>query len=240
MNTSKNKKGANEKHFQPAAFFDLDGTLLSANSGKLWLQRERRMGRLDNRQTLLGIWYLALYKAGIIDMEKVTVEALKTVKGEKEETLRRWTHAWFQETVVPHVAPASDNALAFHRSQGHPLVLLTSSSRYESEAAVEHFNLDHFLCMGYEVSHGRFTGEVRKPLCFGQGKVIHAEKFALDHGVSLEKSFFYSDSVTDLPMLRRVGRPVAVNPDFRLSRYASKLGWPIMDWSTPSGFIIPK
>ena len=90
--------------------------------------------------------------------------------GEKESTLRRWTHAWFEEEVIPNVAPATKRALAWHRSQGHPLVLLTSSSRYESEAATRYFVLDDFLSMGYEVRHGRFTGDVERPMCYGEGR----------------------------------------------------------------------
>ena len=222
-----------------AAFFDLDGTLLSANSGSLWMHRERRMGRLTPKQTIKGLFYIALYKVGFIDMEKVTVEALSTVAGEKETTLRRWTHAWFEEEVIPNVAPAAKSALAWHRSQGHPLVLLTSSSRYESEAATRYFGLDGFLSMGYEVRQGRFTGDVERPMCYGEGKVYHAERYSCDHGICLADSYFYSDSITDLPMLMRVAHPVAVNPDYRLRKRAETCGWPVMDWSHEDGFTEP-
>jgi HAD superfamily hydrolase (TIGR01490 family) len=215
-----------------AAFFDLDGTLLSANSGSLWMAREWRHGRISPLQAVQGVFYLAAYRLGVVDMEKVTIKALETVKGEQESLLRQWTRQWFEQEVIPHVAPRAPETVRRHRDEGHRLVLLTSSSVYESEAATEHFGLHDFLCMRYEVRDGRFTGDVVRPICFGAGKVHHAEKLAARHGISLEESYFYTDSITDLPMLLRVGHPRAVNPDYRLRRRARREGWPILDWSS--------
>jgi HAD superfamily hydrolase (TIGR01490 family) len=214
-----------------AAFFDLDGTLLDANSGKLWMNRERRLGRLTPWQTVQGLVYLTAYKTGFIDMEKVTIKALGTVRGEREERLRRWTHAWFEEEVVPYVSIGAWRQVAWHRMQGHKLILLTSSSPYESEAASAFFELDAFLSMRYEVKDGRFTGDVCRPLCYGAGKVIHAESLARRQSIDLAESYFYTDSITDLPMLERVGHPRVVNPDYRLRRKAEQQGWPIYVWT---------
>jgi len=214
-----------------AAFFDLDGTLLSANSAALWMRRERRHGRITRMQGLQAVFYILIYKLGFIDMEKVTVRALQTVKGLDEETLRGWTHQWFREEVTPHAAPGALAALREHREKGHPLVLLTSASRYESEAALEFFKMDAFLCTRYEVKDGLLTGDVIRPLCYGSGKVAHAERYAAAGGLDLDTSYFYTDSVTDLPMMLRVGNPRAVNPDPRLKMQARKRGWPILDWS---------
>ena len=110
------------------------------------------------------------------------------------------------------------------------LVLLTSSSMYESEAATEHFDLEHFLCTRYEVHDGVFTGDVVRPICYGKGKVIHAQYFAARHDLDLGQSFFYTDSFSDLPMLRRVGHPRVVNPDLRLRVAALAAGWTVLDW----------
>jgi phosphoserine phosphatase len=71
------------------------------------------------------------------------------------------------------------------------------------------------------------TGQVVPPVCYGTGKVVWAERFAEEHGVDLSASYFYTDSITDLPLLERVAHPVAVNPDPRLRRLAQKRGWPV-------------
>lgn len=215
-----------------AAFFDLDGTLLAANSGSLWLQRERRMGRVTTWQTLQAVGFLAAYNLGVVNIEEAMRQALQTVKGEREEDVREWTRVWFEQEVVPrHEAPGARPTLAAHRARGHRLVLLTSSSPYESPLAARYFGLDDCLSSRYEVVNGRFTGEPVLPLCYGRGKVILAEGFAAREGLDLSRSYFYSDSNTDLPMLRRVGRPRVVNPDLRLRLEARRRGWVVLDWS---------
>lgn len=223
---------------RPAAFFDLDSTLLAVNSGKLWVHRERRAGRLPPRLMLRAFVYLVLYHFGAVNMDRVMRDALATIVGLEEEELRRWTREWFFSEVAPHAAPGAWPTLEEHRAQGHQLVLLTSSSPYASECATELFKLDAWLSTVYEVVDGRFTGNFLPPLCFGDGKVAHAERFSAEHGIDLDTSYFYTDSLTDLPMLERVGHPRAVHPDPRLRREARRRGWPILDWKvapSPSG-----
>ncbi|MBM4371502.1 MAG: HAD family hydrolase [Deltaproteobacteria bacterium] len=213
-----------------AAFFDLDRTLLTANSGRLWLWNERREGRLGNAQLLLGGWYLALYHLGLVDMEAAILRALETIRGLEEETVRNRTREWFDRVVAPCEAPGARRVLEDHRARGHRLVLLTTSSPYAAECALAHFGLDHALSMRYEVRDGRFTGAFIPPLCFGPGKVTAAEALAAREDLDLDRSWFYTDSYTDLPMLERVGHPRVVNPDPRLRRHARRTGWPVLDW----------
>ena len=213
-----------------AAFFDLDGTLLTVNSGKLWVRRERREGRLSLWQLTQAIFFLAGYRFGLTDMNRVMRKAVQTIKGLEEESVRRWTRKWYEQEVKHLAAPGGFDAIADHREKGHLLVLLTSSSPYESEAACEHFGLDAALSSRYGVRDGRFSGELIMPLCYGHGKVLIAERFASQHGLDLDSSYFYTDSITDLPMLLRVGRPRVVNPDPRLSLAARKYCCPVPDW----------
>ena len=217
-----------------AAFFDLDGTLLTVNSGRLWMQRERREGRISAWQQAKALVYLLGYRFGLIDMHRVMGKALQTVKGLPEQTVREWTEAWYEAEVKPLAAPGAWAAIQKHREAGDLLVLLTSSSPYESAVALRHFGLDHALSTRYEVADGRFTGEVIVPMCYGHGKVEIAEAFAAEHELDLAASAFYSDSITDLPMLERVGAPRVVNPDPRLKRQAAKRGWPVLDWTKSS------
>ena len=215
---------------RPAAFFDLDRTLLLANSGKLWMQSERRLGRVTILQMILGLYYLLLYRFGLMDIERVMHTALKVVRGQPESMIRERTHTWFRAEVAATAAPGAWSFLEAHRARGDRLVLLTSSSPYASEAAAELFQLDDFLSTVFEVQEGCFTGRVERPICYGEGKVQRAEGYAKTHGIDLDKSYFYTDSTTDLPMLERVGFPVIVQPDPPLRRRAHKRGWPILDW----------
>ena len=95
---------------------------------------------------------------------------------------------------------------------------------------MEEFGLEAALFQKYEVRDGVFTGSPLKPICYGIGKVEVAQAWAGENGVDLAASTFYTDSSTDVPMLERVGRPVAVQPDLRLARIARVRGWPALDW----------
>jgi len=213
-----------------AAFFDLDRTLLTVNSGALWMKRERRLGRISLPQFVQGLFYLLGYKFSVIDMDRVIVKALHTVKGEREHTVREWTQDWYRDEVATYAAPGACPVLEQHRAAGHSLVLLTSSSPYESAVAAEQFGMDSVLCTQYEVANDRLTGYPIKPVCYGEGKVTHATRYAAEHGVDLGVSYFYTDSMSDLPMLDRVGHPRVVNPDPRLGRLARSRGWQILSW----------
>jgi HAD superfamily hydrolase (TIGR01490 family) len=213
-----------------AAFFDLDGTLLTVNSANLWIKRELRLGRIPYWQFLRAALWLFGYRLGMLDMDRALSAALLQLRGVDEESIRKETHLWWRQEVRPFIAPGARAVLDMHRLRGDLLVLLTSSSRYASEMAREEFGLDHVLFQGYEVRDGRFTGSPVRPLCYGPGKVAIAEAWAKEQNIDLLHSSFYSDSSTDVPMLERVGNPYVVFPDARLRRIARQRGWPLLDW----------
>jgi HAD superfamily hydrolase (TIGR01490 family) len=214
-----------------AAFFDLDKTLITENGARLWMQRERKLGRLGLGKVTQGLFFLLLYHFGIVDIEKAMRKAISTIKGMTLEEIRKETHDWYQEYMAPHAASGAMPAVEFHKQQGHMTVLLTSSSPYASECAVQQFGLDHAICSAYDVKNNRLTGDFLPPLCYGEGKITHACKFAEQHNVDLAQSYFYTDSISDLPMLEAVGYPQIVQPDPRLRREAKRRNWPILDWS---------
>jgi HAD superfamily hydrolase (TIGR01490 family) len=213
-----------------AAFFDLDGTLLTVNSANLWVRRQRRLGRVRNGQLARALLLLGGYRLGILDMESALRAALGQLRGVSEASIREETQAWWRDEVRAFVAPGARDVLDAHRARGDLLVLLTSSSRYASEMASEEFALDAALFQAYGVQDGLFTGEPLRPICYGAGKVEVAEAWARERGVDLAASSFYTDSVTDVPMLARVANPRVVNPDPRLRFIARARKWPVLDW----------
>ncbi len=213
-----------------AAFFDLDGTLLTVNSAKLWIRRERRLNRVRKRDMAQAALLLGGYSLGFLDMERALKTALAPLRGRPEAEIRAETQIWWREDVRNFIAPGCRAVLDEHRRRGDLLVLLTSSSRYASEMAREEFGLDECLFQKYEVIDGLFTGRPLLPICYAAGKVTVAEEWARSAGVDLALSSFYSDSTTDLAMLARVGHPYAVNPDPRLWLAARLRRWPRLDW----------
>jgi HAD superfamily hydrolase (TIGR01490 family) len=216
---------------RPAAFFDLDGTLVTINGGRSWIEREHRLGRLSRLHLAKGAWFLGLYYFGVVNIERALGAALGTVVGESEDALRKETAVWFAEDMVPYCAQGAWPFLEAHRALGHPLVLITSSSPYAAAVASEHFGLDDALSTEYISKDGLLTGQFGHPACYGAGKITHAEQWANRHDIDLGASYFYTDSNTDLPLLERVAHPRPVAPDLRLSWQARRRGWSVLDWA---------
>jgi HAD superfamily hydrolase (TIGR01490 family) len=214
-----------------AAFFDLDGTLLSVNSAALWFRREYQEGRINRVQAVKAFLFFLGYRLSLIDVDKAVTAGLTTIAGTEEASVRKAIHDWYRAEIMPLAAPGAYEVLEKHRARGDMLVLLTSSAEYTAELAKEQFGLDEILCTRYEVEEGRFTGRPVRPLCFGPGKVDLARELAAKHDIDLAGSSFYTDSFTDLPMLLQVAEPHVVNGDPRLRWTARRRGWPRLDWS---------
>lgn len=136
---------------------------------------------------------------------------------------------WFRQEVAHRIRPGARAALERHRQQRDQLVICTSSSIYAGRNAQEVFGLDDTVATVFEVVDGRFTGAIAAS-ALGEEKAHRAEAWAAERGIRLEDCFFYTDSVTDLALLERVGHPVVVNPDRALSRIARSRVWSVEDW----------
>ena len=139
---------------------------------------------------------------------------------------------WFEADIKRFISRAAVSRIEAHRAQGDHVVLLTAATPYIARPVAEHLSLDDCIATRLEVddARGTFTGQPVEPLCYGAGKITWARQWTDAVGASLDDAFFYTDSFTDLPMLERVGRPVAVNPDPRLRRYARRRRIPIERW----------
>jgi len=213
-----------------AAFFDMDRTLLRVDTGTSWTRFLYRRGELPVSMVAKVVYWTTLYKLALLDMEAVFVRLARDVRGDSEREMIEKCEVWYREHVAPEIAPAARVAVEFHRAAGHLVVLATGSTVYAARPVARGVGIDHVLASELEVASGAFTGRTAA-MCFGHHKVTLAEAWARAHGVSLEDSYFYSDSYNDLPMLSRVGKAVAINPDARLARHARRRGWPIHRWA---------
>jgi HAD superfamily hydrolase (TIGR01490 family) len=228
--------------FRPVAiaFFDFDRTLITANSGVLWLRSELRLGNISWWKALVAAAWVARYQLGFGRKGQLGLKrAIASLAGSAEADLRERTLAFYEEHVRSLYRPGARRAVEDHRELGDELVLLTSSPAYLAELVADDLRLDAVLCNRFEVDEsGIHTGRSLGDLCYGQGKLIHAEGHARERGVSLEACAFYTDSFSDLGVMEAVGRPVAVNPDQRLRRVALARGWPIVDWGEPESIAV--
>lgn len=212
-----------------AAFFDMDNTLLSVDSGTSWARFLYGRGELSAAMVAKVVYWRALYKVALLDMEAVFENLCLTLRGDSEAEMIEKCAIWYRRDIAPHVAPAARVAVERHRALGHAVVLATGSTIYAARPVASGVAIEHVLATELEVDGGAFTGRP-SALCFGAHKVALAEAWAAREGIDLDASYFYSDSYNDLPMLERVGTAIAVNPDARLGRHARKHGWAIQRW----------
>jgi HAD superfamily hydrolase (TIGR01490 family) len=216
------------------AFFDLDKTVLSVNSGVLWVRREAALGNLSKRQAVRAMVWLARYQLGFASAEQMVGEAVAQLVGTPAADLRQRTERFFLEEVQHTVRPGALEAIAAHRAANDALVLLTSSTDSLAGLAARQLGFEAILCNRLAVGpDGLHTGKVEGRICFGEGKLAHARAEAERRQVDLRRCVFYTDSYSDVSVMEQVGTPVAVNPDPRLRRRAQRAGWRVVDWGVP-------
>jgi HAD superfamily hydrolase (TIGR01490 family) len=213
-----------------AALFDMDRTLLRRDTATLYVRYQWRNGQAGVVDVLRVAWWMAQYTAGVIDAPRVAERALSAYRGRSEAALAESCERWFEEDVRQHIAPGAHSVLQRHREAGDLLAIVTGSTPYAAWPVARALGIPHVLASELEVESGQFTGKVRSPMGYGAGKIVLAERLAQAHGFELREATFYSDSITDLPLLEHVRTPVAVNPDARLRRLARERGWAIEQW----------
>ena len=230
----------------PAAFFDLDGTLLSTSSARLYVQylRRRPKGKTPfDRMPFSAIfklaWYQILYNANRIDLERVALQSVRPLKGHPERAMIDLCRTWFEEMVASFIRPEMPALISAHRQAGHEICVLTAATPYVTRPLCERLGIGHWIASELEVVDGTFTGDVVRPLCFGRSKIELAGRWAASRGVDVKQSWFYTDSITDLPMCEAVARPILVSPDRRLRKEGQRRGWPILDLDGRSPFTAP-
>jgi HAD superfamily hydrolase (TIGR01490 family) len=211
-----------------AAFFDVDGTLLAKNSGPLYMKFLRRRGEIRRRDVVRTLYFYLRYRLNLLDIDRALERSSEWIRGRSEADIALHCREWYRDTVRRHLQPEMVRRVRVHREQGHLVAILSSTTNYLAEPLAEELGIEHLLVSRLVVRDGRFTGEARRPICFGDGKLYWARRFAAEHAVNFAESFFYTDSVTDVPMLEIVGHPQVVNPDPLLRRIARQRGWQVM------------
>jgi HAD superfamily hydrolase (TIGR01490 family) len=211
-----------------AAFFDIDGTVIACNSATLYMKHLRDTGRARRRDLARTLYYVGRYKLGLLDVERAVAVSLGWIRGRDEAAVRADCDQWYAQTIRSCIYPAMVATIEAHRRAGDVLAFVTSATRYLAGPLAIDLGIQHLLVTQLTVREGKFTGEAVRPVCYGQGKTFWAERLAEAEGIELGRSYFYTDSITDLPLLERVGEPRVVNPDPRLRRTALRRGWPIL------------
>ena len=148
-------------------------------------------------------------------------------QGRNESATAREAAELFQTALLPSIYPEAEARVRWHLAQGHLVALVSGSTKFVLDPLAAHLGVKHLLCTQLETEDGVFTGRVVRPICFGEGKIYWIQQLIEREYVDLARSWFYTDSITDLPLLDLVGHPVIVNPDPLLYRKALRRHWPV-------------
>ncbi|WP_443190818.1 HAD family hydrolase [Pseudomonas indica] len=211
------------------ALFDLDNTLLAGDSDHAWGDYLCERGILD------GVAYKARndafyqdYLAGRLNIRDYLNFCLEILGRTEMAQLEQWHREFMRDCIEPIILAKGEALLEQHRTAGDRLVIITATNRFVTGPIAARLGVETLLATECEMQDGRYTGRTTDVPCYQEGKVTRLERWLGETGLSLEGSYFYSDSRNDLPLLERVSHPVAVDPDPILRAEAEKRGWPVM------------
>jgi HAD superfamily hydrolase (TIGR01490 family) len=216
------------------AIFDLDHTLLAGDSDHLWgeFMVEQGLVERDGYRRQNDRFYED-YKAGTLDIAAYTRFALEPLVRLGPGRLLPLRERFVATRIDPIVAPAAPALLERHRMSGDELLIITATSRFVAEPIAALLGVDELLATDPEQVDGRYTGAIAGIPCYREGKVRRFEQWLAQQDARFGHVTFYSDSHNDLPLLRHVQQPVAVDPDAELRAQAQRHGWPIITLREP-------
>ena len=215
-----------------AAFYDFDGTLVTSNvvTRYAWFAKRhpsRAAAAWRYGKALLGVPLWLLLDA--YSRRLFNVVFFRQYRGLREDWLRERSGEMFDAEIRRKAFRFARERIALDRAAGYRAIAVSGGLDFVLAAAQEYFGFDDILANRLVYREGVATGEIAPPLLAGQEKVAALKRFAAERGFDLQEAKAYSDSFSDLPMLRAVGQPVAANPDRRLAQAARASGWDILD-----------
>jgi len=210
-----------------AAFFDLDRTIINDFSVKTFVKSRFLSGKTTAKELLSQFAMLLIYSTGNRDFEVLTRLSAFGLKGIKEKEFNELGEEIYKNHLQHTIYPEARELIKSHFEKGHRVVIISAATKYQITPIAKALDIDDIFCTEMGVQKGKFTGKITE-MCWAEGKANAARKFAKTHDVELSKSYFYTDSFDDYPLLEIVGNPYATNPDSRLSQVAFEHDWPIL------------
>jgi len=211
----------------------MDKTILCENSASLYMRHRYEQGEVSGRDLVQGLGAYLLYKVGMLDVQAWTKKMMIGFEGREEGALADEGRRLFGAFIRDSIYPEAERLIRQHHDQGHAVAIVSGATRYIVEPVAEFLGVEHCLYTRLEIEGGLLTGRVLEPLCFDEGKIYWVRRFTEECDIDLARSYFYTDSVTDLPLLDLVGHPVVTNPDPLLYRTAVKRHWPVRLFEVP-------
>jgi HAD superfamily hydrolase (TIGR01490 family) len=212
--------------------FDLDNTLLAGDSDFQWGQFLMEEGVLDRAtHEEANLQFYDDYKEGKLDIRAFLDFQLKPLSEHPRTTLDEWHTRYMERKVRPMMTAQAQALVDKHRANGDLMVVITATNSFVTTPIAKAYGIDYLIGTTPEEIDGEFTGRVTGTPSFQEGKITRLNEWLAERGEKLsdfESTWFYSDSRNDLPLMKMVDHPVAVDPDPVLKDYAVEKGWPVI------------
>ncbi len=212
------------------AFFDLDRTIISLNSGKVFVKHAFKQGLMKVSDLIKAFFLLILYSLKLIDSTKIISSVVNWLKGVPVETIDLMTSEIFTDYLLESIHGDVITEISMHKKNGARVVILSSSIPPVCWKIAEHLGMDDVICSRLEVVNGIFSGQPDGTFCFGKEKANRLIDYCEKYNVNHYDSWYYADSTDDIPALSIVAKPVCINPDMRLRKEALRHKWTILTW----------
>jgi len=220
---------------RPAAFFDLDKTVIAKSSALVFSRPLYRGGLINRRDVLRSAYAQFVYVLGGADhdqMERMREYLSALTAGWDAAQVKEIVAEALQDAVEPIIYDEAATLIEEHHQAGRDVVIVSSSGQEIVEMIGAMLGADHCIGTRVAIEDGQYTGEIEF-YAYAENKAQAMRELAEKNGYDLSASYAYSDAATDLPMLAAVGHPSAVNPDRALRKEAIERGWPILVFSKP-------
>lgn len=217
------------------AIFDLDNTLINTDSDHSWPQYLMKKGLVDVEYTeAQNEKFYQDYRNGCLNIDEFLTFHLAPLKEYDMDELAKMHSEFMAEFILPHISPMQKMLVQSHQMAGDELLVISSTNEFIITPICRYFGIDNVIGTQLEIgADGRYTGHYIGTPSLKEGKITRLNEWLAERGETLqsyEKVYFYSDSKNDLPLLRHVNEPVAVNPDAELLAEAQQKGWPVLNF----------
>jgi len=212
------------------ALFDLDNTLLNGDSDHAWGMYLAQIGAVDaDLQKEKQDYFYQQYLSGNLDIFEFCEFQFSVYTKYSLEQLNVWHQDFMSSVIEPMIESGKSNLLDKHREADDDILIITATNNFITEPIAKRLGVDTLIATQAEFVNGAFTGKVAGTPCFQDGKITRLNEWLDKNNKRFENSYFYSDSINDLPLLKIVDTPIAVTPDDSLREYAKSHLWQIID-----------
>ncbi|MFC0876740.1 HAD family hydrolase [Saccharicrinis sp. FJH2] len=216
-------------HKNYIAFFDLDETILTVNSGRILVKECYRNGIMSRGDLLKAYWLSVLHKLKIKSSRRSSLSMIKWLKGTEAKFMQEFTDKVVDEQLISFIRPEIMEEIQTHRKSGGRIVMLSAALTFIVKPIAEYLKFDDYICSDPEVENGHYTGKPNGPVCIEDEKEKQIREYCQRYKVELPDVWFYGDSWSDRFALNVVGNPVCVQPDSRLLKLSRDNKWRVIE-----------